>query len=214
MPTISIIDVEQRRIAACAAFRGIELLGHAAGRSASHRPEERVQNPCGGYFRNCPRNRIRTPSANARAEESGPIAHRSDQPGEDRIEETPRRSHSPRRSVPKPRRAYPGTISDPEQWSSNKRSHCPDPPARTASKTRAGCGPVPVRPSPRRTALPPRVMKVRGPSRSISQPESGIVQVITAMKTVKPHCTSDSFQWWPTSSAGRTASRHTAGCRS
>ena len=38
------------------------------------------------------------------------------------------------------------------------------------------------------------VMKVRGPSRSISQPESGIVHVITAMKIVNPHCTSDSFQ--------------------
>ena len=37
-------------------------------------------------------------------------------------------------------------------------------------------------------------MKARGPMRSISQPESGMVQVITAMKTVNPHCTSDNFQ--------------------
>src|SRR5262249_54239249 len=47
-------------------------------------------------------------------------------------------------------------------------------------------------PAPQRTDA--RVMNMRGPSRSISQPERGIVQVITAMKTVNPHCTSDSFQ--------------------
>jgi hypothetical protein len=28
----------------------------------------------------------------------------------------------------------------------------------------------------------------------MSQPESGMVQVITAMKMVNPHCTSESFQ--------------------
>src|SRR5690349_22210509 len=37
-------------------------------------------------------------------------------------------------------------------------------------------------------------MNARGPIRSMSQPESGIDQVITAMKNVNPHCTSDNFQ--------------------
>src|SRR5580698_5636460 len=38
-------------------------------------------------------------------------------------------------------------------------------------------------------------MKVRGPRRSIIQPEKGMTQVSKAMKNVKPHWTSDSFQW-------------------
>src|SRR3954447_8477022 len=51
---------------------------------------------------------------------------------------------------------------------------------------------MPHQPNAQRT--PAIVMKVRGPRRSISQPESGIVQVITAMKKLNPHCTSDNFQ--------------------
>src|SRR5690349_10103673 len=41
---------------------------------------------------------------------------------------------------------------------------------------------------------PAIVINLRGPSRSISQPESGMLHVITAMKKLNPHWTWDNFQ--------------------
>ena len=47
-------------------------------------------------------------------------------------------------------------------------------------------------PTPQST--PATVMKARGPSRSISQPEQGMIQVSSAMNSVKAHCTSERAQ--------------------